>query len=78
MFSLFIRGYYVIYGEMRMMVMGEQLLRGRKPLLNVVDRYAMAVKKDSCITVGHCPQKIAVLYEEVRWLIATATEHQQY
>ena len=48
------------------MVMGEQLLHKRKPLLNVVDRYAMAAKKDSCATVGHRPQKIAVLYEEMR------------
>ena len=48
------------------MVMGEQLLRERKPLLNVVDHYAIAVKKDSCVTVGHRPQKIAALYEEVR------------
>ena len=48
------------------MVMGEQLLRERKPLLNVVNRYAMAVKKDSCVTIGHRPQKIAVLYEEMR------------
>ena len=33
-------------------VMGEQLLCERKPGLNVVDRYAMVVKKDSCIAVG--------------------------
>ena len=41
----------------------------------MVDQYAMAVKKDSCITVG-LPQKIAVLNKEVRLLTATATELQ--
>ena len=46
--------------------MGEQLFRERKSGLNMVDRYAMVVKKDSCVTVGHLPQKIAVLNEEVR------------
>ena len=43
--------------------MEEQLLCERKPGLNVVNRYAMVVKKDSCITVGHLPQKILVLTE---------------
>ena len=43
--------------------MGEQLLHERKPRLNVVDRYAMVVKKDSCNPVGHLPQKIAALTE---------------
>ena len=38
----------------------------QKPGLNAVDGYAMAVKKDSCVTVGHHPQKIAVPNEEVR------------
>ena len=54
-FSSCTRGYHVLYGEMRMVVMGEQLLYESKPELNVVDRYAMAVKKDSCVTVGHLP-----------------------
>ena len=39
--------------------MGEQLLRERKPGpwpgLNVVEQYALAMKKDSCVTVGHLP-----------------------
>ena len=30
-----------------MAVMEEQLLRERKPVLNVINRYAMAVKQDS-------------------------------
>ena len=46
--------------------MGEQLLREGKPGLNMVYRYALAVKKDSYITVGHHPHKIAVLNEGVR------------
>ena len=37
--------------------MGEQLLCEREPG-NVVDRYTMAVKKDSGVTVGHLPWKI--------------------
>ena len=49
-----------------MAVMGEPLLCKRKPGLNLVDQYAMAVKKDSGITVGHLPQKTAVLNEEAR------------
>ena len=36
----------------------EQLLCEREPG-NVVDRYAMAVKKDSGVTIGHLPQKIS-------------------
>ena len=35
-----------------MAVMGEQLLCEQKPRLDVVDRFAKAAKKDSCITVG--------------------------
>ena len=46
--------------------MGEQLLREEKAGLNVVDQYAMAVKKDSGVTVGHLPKKIAAHNEEVR------------
>ena len=42
--------------------MVKKLLCEQKPGLNVVDRYAMVVKKDSCIIIGHLPQKI----EEVR------------
>ena len=51
-----IRGYHV-YGEV-WTVMGEQLLYGREHG-NVVDRYAMVVKKDLGITVSHLPQKIS-------------------
>ena len=42
-----IQGYHNLYEEMRMAVMREQLFHERKPGLNVVDRYAMAVKQDS-------------------------------
>ena len=39
--------------------MGELLLRERKlgprPGLNVIERYTLAVKKDSCIFIGHHP-----------------------
>ena len=52
-----IRGYH-IYGETQTAVMGEQLLCERE-VRNVVDRYAISVKKDSGITVGHLPQKIS-------------------
>ena len=45
-FSSCIQGYHNLY-EMRMAVMREQLLHEQKPGLNVVDRYAMAVKQDS-------------------------------
>ena len=54
-----IRGYHVLYRVIRTAVMVEQLLRVRKPGfqlgLNAIERYALAVKKDSCITVGHLP-----------------------
>ena len=49
-----------------MAVMGEQWLSEQKPGMNVVYQYAMVVKKDSCFTVGHLPQKIAILNKEVR------------
>ena len=43
----------------RTAVMGEQLLREQKPVLrlglNVIELYALTVKKDSCVTVGHLP-----------------------
>ena len=44
-----------------------QLLCEQRPSLNLVNRYAMLVKKDSCITVSHLPWKIALLSEEVRY-----------
>ena len=72
-FSASVRGYHILYGKMKTAVMGEQLLSGnslrkQKPGLNMVDRYAMVMKKDFCITTGHPPQKIAVLYKEVRYV----------
>jgi len=49
-----------------MTVIGEQLPREQKPSMSVVDRYAMGMKNNSCVTVGCLPQKIVVLNEEVR------------
>ena len=49
---------YHISGEMWTAVMGEQLLCERE-VRNVVERYAISVKKDLGITVGHFPQKIS-------------------
>jgi len=49
-----------------MVVKGKPLLHKRNPGLNAVDRYAMTVTKDFCITVSHLPQKIAALNKEVR------------
>ena len=54
-----IRGYHVLYGVIRTVVMGEQLLReqkpGPRPGLNVIERYNLAVKKDSCVFIGYHP-----------------------
>ena len=52
-----IRGYHV-YEEIWTAVFGEQLYTERE-IGNVVDRYAVAVKKDSGETVGHLPKKIS-------------------
>jgi len=54
-----------LYGKIRMAVMVEQLLREQKLGLNVVDWYAMVVNKESCVTVSHLPQKIAVINKVV-------------
>ena len=55
--------------------MVEQLFCEQKPGVNVVYRYAMVVKKHSCITVGHFSHKIPVLNKEV-W--PQAIGRQQY
>ena len=52
-----IRGYHV-YGEIWTAILGEQLF-GECEIGNIEDRYAVAVKNDSGITVGHLPQKIS-------------------
>ena len=52
-----IRGYHV-YGEIWTAVLDEQLFCERE-IGNVVDRYAVAAKNDSGITVGHLPRKIS-------------------
>ena len=52
-----IRGYH-IYGEHWFALLGEELTCERE-IGNVVDRYAVAVKKDTDETVGHAPKKIS-------------------
>ena len=52
-----IRGYHV-YGERWTALLGEELTCERE-IGNVVDRYAVAVKKDTGETVGHVPKKIS-------------------
>ena len=54
-----IRGFHV-YNEIWTAVFGERLFTERE-LHNVVDRYAVAVTKDSGETVGHLPRKISRL-----------------
>ena len=53
--SLCVRGYHV-YGEVWTATLGEELICIPE-IGNVVDRYAVAVKKDSGETVGHLPRK---------------------
>ena len=50
-----IRGYHV-YGEIWTAVLDEQLFCERE-IGNVVDRYAVAAKNNSRITVGHLPRR---------------------
>ena len=40
-----------------MAIMADQLLHERKPMLNMVYRYTMAVKKNSSFTFCHLPQR---------------------
>ena len=53
---------YITMGSL--VVIEKQLLGEQKPGLNVEDQYTMAVKKDSCITVGCLPQKIVVATQQ--------------
>ena len=55
-----IRGYHV-YSENWTAALGEELFCERD-IGNVIDRYAVAVKKDSGETVGHLPQKISACF----------------
>ena len=76
-----IRGYH-IYGTEWTAVLGEELLCEREPS-NVVDRYAVAVKKHgSGVIVGHLPKKISRLCSMLilrgRDIMATVTGQQQY
>ena len=49
---------------------------------NVVDRYAVAVKNDSGVTVGHLPQKISrvcsMFVQKGGGITATVTGHRRY
>ena len=49
---------YHVYGEIWTAVLDEQLFCERE-IGNVVDRYVVAAKNDSRITVGHLPRKIS-------------------
>ena len=49
---------YHVYGEDWIGVLGEELSCERE-IGNVVNRYAVAVRKDSGETVGHMPKKIS-------------------
>ena len=76
-----IRAYHV-YGEVWTAALGEQLYCEREPG-NVVDRYAMAVKKpDSHVIVGHLPQKISrvcsMFTQRGGEITATVTGHHCY
>ena len=61
--------------------MGEQLFCERETG-NVVDRYAVAVKNDSGVTVGHLPQRIprvsSMFVQKGGGIIATVTGHRRY
>ena len=75
-----VRGYHV-YGETWTAALGEELCCERE-LGNVIDRYAVAVKKDSSETVGHLPKKISRLcsmfIQTGGEIIATVTGHRRY
>ena len=55
--DLCIQGYHV-YEEIWIAVFGEELNTERE-IDNIVDRYAVAIKKDSGEIVGHLPKKIS-------------------
>ena len=75
-----VRGYHV-YGEIWSATLGEELLCVSE-VGNVVDRYAVAVKKDSGETVGHLPQKIlrmcSMFILRGGGITATVTGHRKY
>ena len=51
---------YHVYGERWTAVLGEELTCERE-IGNIVDSYAVAVKKDTGETVGHVPRKISTI-----------------
>ena len=75
-----VRGYHV-YGEDWIAVLGEELNCYRE-IGNVVDRYAVAVTKDSGETVGHLPKKISricsLFLQQGYALTATVTGRRRY
>ena len=75
-----VRGYHV-YGEVWTTFMGEQLFCEQE-IGNVVDRYAVAVKNDSGVTVRHLPQRISrvcsMFVQKGGGITATVTGHRRY
>lgn len=75
-----VHGYHV-YGEVWMATLGEELIC-LPEVGNVVDRYAVAVKKESGETVGHLPRKIlhtcSMFIQRGGDITATVTGHQRY
>ena len=75
-----VRGYHV-YGEEWIAVLGEELFCEWE-IGNVVDRYTVAVKKDSGETVGHVPKKISRIcssfLQQGYVLTATVTGRRRY
>ena len=75
-----IRGYHV-YGERWTALLGEELTC-QQEIRNVVDWYAIAVKKDTGETVGHVPKKISRICSSFLQhggvITAVVTGHRRY
>ena len=75
-----VRGYHV-YGEIWTATLGEELFCSPE-VGNVVDRYAVAVKKESGETVGHLPRKISCMcsmfIQRGGEITATVIGHRRY
>ena len=75
-----VRGYHV-YEECWAAFLGEELTCQRE-IGNVVDRYAVAVKKDTGETVGHVPKKISRIcssfLQHGGLITAVVTGHRRY
>ena len=75
-----VRGYHV-YGEHWSAFLGEELTCQRE-IGNVLDRYAIAVKKDTGEIVGHVPKKISRIcswfLQHGGTIAAIVTGHRRY